>query len=154
MEVANLKSDNSVISDYQYAYDAISRRTHVLENSGDRVTWRYDASSQLINENRSGANAFNTTFTYDPVGNRLSRTQGISVDTYVYDGADQLSSVNGVKSIYTFDQNGNQHILDSEGEITTWSWDFENQNTLVELPDGTRVTMAYNANNRRVRKTT
>jgi YD repeat-containing protein len=29
-------------------------------------------------------------------------------------------------------------------------WNFENQPTLFRIPDGSRVTMTYNANNRRV----
>ena len=29
--------------------------------------------------------------------------------------------------------------------LTTHTWDFENQNTLVELPNASRVTIVYNA---------
>jgi hypothetical protein len=39
------------------------------------VTWTYDAAYQLINEDRSGANAYNTTYVYDPVGNRLVKNE-------------------------------------------------------------------------------
>ena len=38
------------------------------------------------------------------------------------------------------------------GGLTTYTWDYENQMTLVQLSTGARVTMAYNPNNRRVRK--
>ena len=35
---------------------------------------------------------------------------------------------------------------------TTYTWDYENQNIRVELPDGARVTISYNADFRRVTK--
>ena len=38
------------------------------------------------------------------------------------------------------------------GGLTTYTWDYENHPTLVQLHTGARVTMAYNAINRRVRK--
>jgi hypothetical protein len=34
------------------------------------VTWSYDNNYQLTRERRSGANAYDITYTYDPVGNR------------------------------------------------------------------------------------
>ena len=34
------------------------------------------------------------------------------------------------------------------------TWDIENQPTLFQKPDGSRVTMTYNADHRRVRKET
>jgi hypothetical protein len=40
------------------------------------------------------------------------------------------------------------------GGRTTDTWGYENQTTLVQLPGGARVTMAYNADNRRVWKDT
>ncbi len=40
----------------------------------------------------------------------------------------------------------------TEAEEPSSTWDYENQMTLVQLSTGARVTMAYNPNNRRVRK--
>jgi YD repeat-containing protein len=36
------------------------------------------------------------------------------------------------------------------GRTTTTTWNYENQPTVFHMPDGSRVTMTYNANNRRV----
>ena len=44
------------------------------------------------------------------------------------------------------------HSVISEVEEPSSTWDYENQMTLVQLSTGARVTMAYNPNNRRVRK--
>ena len=37
-KVANLKSDNSVLSSFDYAYDNVGNRTRVVEADGTRVT--------------------------------------------------------------------------------------------------------------------
>ena len=43
-----------------------------MESNGDRVTRSYDKTYQLTNEQRSGSNSYNITYTYDPVGNRTN----------------------------------------------------------------------------------
>ena len=47
-----------------------------------------------------------------------------------------------------------QVVVEPNANRTTWTWDYENQPTLVQLPTGVRVTMAYHADNRRVKKET
>jgi len=152
---ANLKSDDSLVSSFNYNYDNADNRTGMLEGAGGRVTWTYDATNQLTNERRTVDNAYNTTFVYDPVGNRLVKNADGSLTTYTYDAANQLQTSRDATGVttYTFDANGNQRIVQApSGGLTTSTWDYENQMTLVQLSTGARVTMAYNANNRRVRK--
>jgi WD40 repeat protein len=56
---------------------------------------------------------------------------------------------------YSFDSDGNQQIVhDPTGDRTTHVWDYENKSTLTLLPDGSRVTMAFNPDGIRVRKMT
>ena len=54
----------------------------------------------------------------------------------------------------TFDAAGNQQIERAPSGTTTNVWNYENQMTLVQMPNGSRVTMAYNANFRRTKKRT
>ena len=42
--------------------------------------------------------------------------------------------------------------IEPEVERSGCTWNYENQNTLVQLPTGARVTTVYNAELRRVRK--
>jgi YD repeat-containing protein len=50
-----------------------------------------------------------------------------------------------------FDANENQQIVrEPSGVRTKTTWIYDNQPTLFRMPDGSRVTMTYNANNRRV----
>jgi hypothetical protein len=54
--------------------------------------------------------------------------------------------------IVTFDAAGSYHIEEVPHGITVRNWDYENQQTRVANPHGSRVTMAYSADFRRVSK--
>ena len=57
-------------------------------------------------------------------------------------------------SLYPHSNGNQQVVVEPNANRTTWTWDYENQPTLVQLPTGVRVTMAYHADNRRVKKET
>src|SRR5262249_25734899 len=102
-----------------------------------------------------GANAYNTTFVYDPLGNRLVKNVDSALTTSTYDLANQLVAAQDATGVatYAFDPDGNQQlVIIPNGDRTTTTWDFENQPIRVEQPSGLRVTMLYNADNRRVWK--
>ena len=53
--VSNLESDNSVISRFTYTYDPIGNRAQEVRDEGTTtLTWSYDATSQLTNEELPG----------------------------------------------------------------------------------------------------
>src|SRR5262249_5926073 len=67
-------------------------------------------------------------YTYDPVGNRLSRTVGSATDTYAYDAtSNRIASITaqaGATRTFAFDANGsttndgvNQYAYDTRGRI-------------------------------------
>ena len=125
----------------------------VGEANGDRVTWTYDNSSQLTSEHRSGANAYRNTFVYDPVGNRLVLNEDGARTSTVFDAANQIehSQAAAGRTTYTFDADGNQQVVEQpSGDRTTNVWDYENRMTAVQLPSGSPVTMSYSPDNRRV----
>jgi RHS repeat-associated protein len=153
----NVESDGSLISGFDYGHDDVGNRTSVLEASGDRVTWTYDATYQLTSEQRSGVHAYHHTFVYDPVGNRLVKNEDGALTTYTYDAANQLETSREASGMttYTFDANGNQHMVQGPGGTrTTYVWDCENQMTLIQEPGGECATIASNADKRRVRTET
>ena len=47
---------------------------------------------------------------------------------------------------------GNQQIEQAPSGTTTNAWNYEHQMTLVQMADGSRVTMVYNANFRRIKR--
>jgi len=155
--LANLFPDGTYISKYDYKYDATGNRYAVAEADGSRVTWLYDNLYQLTGENRTGTTPFRNTITYDPLGNRLAKTESGVRTTYAYDQANQLKYTqdNTGRTTYTFDAAGNQQrVVDPSGARTTTVWNYENQPTLYKLPDATRVTMAYHPDLLRVQKDT
>ncbi len=152
--LANLKSDGTTISSFDYDYDKVGNRTAVLEADGSRVTWSYDDTYQLTGEHRTGSNAYRDTYTYDPAGNRLLKIHDGARTSYSYDAANQLewSEDASGRTTYTFDADGNQElVVEPSGDRTTTAWDYENRTTLVQLPSGIRNTMAYDPDGLRVK---
>ena len=154
--MANLNSSNTTLSSFSYALDNVGNRKHLVEVTGNRVTWSYDKTYQLTNEQRSGSNSYNITYTYDRVGNRLGLNVGGVPTTNIYDAANELLASNTMSALttYTFDANGN--LLTSvspSNQVTTNTWDVVNLLTQVALPSGTVDTFTYNADGERVQKT-
>ncbi len=127
----------------------------MVEVTGNRVTWTYDSTYQLTNEQRSGSNAYNITYTYDRVCNRLVLINGGIRTTSTYDAANELTKtqvVAGTTTI-TYDANGNMLLSrDPSNNRTSYTWDFENRMTQVALPAAIVDTFTYNGDGQRVAK--
>ena len=77
----NRKADGTGLAIFTNTYDPVSNRLTVLELDGTRCTFGYDATYQLTLEQRSGANAYNTSYVYDPLGNRLQKFDSGAADS-------------------------------------------------------------------------
>jgi RHS repeat-associated protein len=150
--VRNLKSDRSVISIFTYSYDSIGNRLGVAEANGDLVTWSYDEAYQLTREQRSGDNAYDTTFTYDGVGNRLTQVSSGATTTYSYDVANELLTSEDASGVTTFsyDASGNTTgEIRANGDLVTYTWDIENHLTKIELPASVVNTVTLDGDGKR-----
>ena len=149
-----LKSDDSTVSKFEYEYDGNGRRTSVLEADGSRVTWTYDRISQVTAEWRTGTNPYRHTFTYDSVGNRTLKVEDGARTTLVYDACNQLATsedAGGITS-YIYDGNGNQTVVQKpSGDRTTQVWDYENRLVKTVQPSGGVTSMAYDADGLRLK---
>jgi RHS repeat-associated protein len=96
------------------------------------INYEYDPLYRLTSAEYSNGDSY--LYTYDAVGNRLTESNPLSVNSYQYDSANRLTSVNGVN--YTFDDNGN---LLSDG-VNTYSYDSANRLISVNSTN----TYAYN----------
>ncbi len=155
LRVANLSSTSTTLSSFTYVYDGVGNRKHVVEVTGNRVTWSYDNTYQLKNEQRSGSNSYNITYTYDPVGSRLVLINGGVRTTSTYDAANELTKTQVVAGVttMTYDANGNLLLSRSPtNQRTSYTWDFENRPTLVALPSAVVDTFVYNGDGQRVQK--
>jgi RHS repeat-associated protein len=61
------------------------------EIDGSLVSYAYDFTNQLKNEQRSGSTPYNTTYSYDRAGNRLTQNDTGVLTTYTYNQANELT---------------------------------------------------------------
>ena len=95
-----------VLADIEYFYADDGTLIGKAFN-GKRVNFEYDLRGQLLAvKDASGKDL--ERYTYDPAGNRLSKTINGVTTTYTYDKANQLvtSTVNGVTTHYKYDAAG------------------------------------------------
>ncbi|HEV2474361.1 MAG TPA: RHS repeat-associated core domain-containing protein, partial [Chthonomonadales bacterium] len=142
---------------FSRTYDSAGNRTSVVELDGTRVTYGYDSSYQLINEQRSGANAYNTSYSYDGPGNRLTKNDSGALTSYSYNAANELTVLQpptGQPTSSSWDGAGNLAVENTGGSLTSYTWDSENRLTGVANPDATSETHVYSADNMRQKKVT
>jgi len=142
---------------YTASYDPVGNRLNNIELDGTRVTWAYDPSNQLINEKRSGTNSYNTTYLYDPVGNRAVKNDSGALTSYSYNPANELTLMQpptGQPTTSLWDANGNLAVENAGGSITTNSWDGENRLIGVAYSSGAPDSMTYSAEGLRQKKVT
>jgi RHS repeat-associated protein len=155
-----------------YSYDNLSRLLSVLhqagsstidgasyglDNAGNRSSkndlranvtsnYTYDALYELTQVTQ-GANTTES-YSYDPVGNRLS---SVGVPSYSYNNSNEITSTSS--ATYTYDNNGNTQTKTDSTGTTTCAWDFENRLTQVTLPGtGGTVSFKYDPFGRRIEK--
>lgn len=87
-------------------------------------------------------------------GPSLEHASGTRTTTAYY-AANQIrySLAAAGRATYTFDTTGNQQIvLNPDAIRATTTWSYGNQATFYRLADGSRVTMTYSSDLRRVQK--
>ena len=97
---------SKVLADIEYFYADDGTLIGKAFN-GKRVNFEYDLRGQLLAvKDASGKDL--ERYTYDPAGNRLSKTINGVTTAYTYDKANQLvtSTVNGVTTHYKYDAAG------------------------------------------------
>ncbi len=134
----------TTLASYAYTLGPSGHRTAVTEASGRQVDYTYDdlyrLKSETISADPSGPNGA-ITYTYDKVGNRLTRNSTVALipdQTFAYDFNDRLSGEG-------YDDNGNTLTSGSR----SFGYDFENH--LVTANGG--VSFVYNGDGIRVAKT-
>ncbi|HEV8431561.1 MAG TPA: RHS repeat-associated core domain-containing protein [Pyrinomonadaceae bacterium] len=132
------------LASYAYTLDPTGRRLSATENNGRLVNYTYDALYRLTNETISGGPTGNGSigYTYDPVGNRLSRNSTLAAvlsTTSAYDANDRATSD-------TYDANGNTRAING----VTFAYDSENRITSM---NGGAVRIVYDGDGNRVAKT-
>jgi RHS repeat-associated protein len=150
----NASSAGAIVNRFTYSYDNAGNRTSVVESSGDRTTWTYDATYQLKHEKRTGGTAFDVTYSYDPAGNRTWQIDSGTRTTYAFDAANQLLTQKPAGSgttTFSYDNSGNRSQMNAAGVLTFYTWD-ENSQLIQAVPVASPVTLTYTGDGRRVKK--
>ena len=151
--IANLKSDNSVISQFDYQYDPVGNKIQITTASGSLTTYSYDNTYKLTAEHRTGPNPYQNNYAYDSTGNRTLTIKNGARTTSTFDPANQnvySLDANG-RTTYSYDASGNRTVVEKpDGSRTTTTYDYENRDISVQLPTGLRNTMAYDPEGLRV----
>lgn len=94
-----------------------------------------------------GANTTES-YSYDPVGNRLS---SLGVPSYTVNTSNELTGTSNAS--YGYDSDGDETSKTDSTGTTTYAWDFENRLTQVTLPgQGGTVQFKYDPFGRRIEK--
>jgi RHS repeat-associated protein len=114
------------LTDYRYTLDATGRAISFI-GDGETVQYIYDAVYRLTKE--QSTNGRNISFTYDAVGNRLTRTDTVSSNTYQYDVNDRLTRTTTGSTVtdFTYDEAGNQLRQQTGADHTDYTWDASNR---------------------------
>jgi RHS repeat-associated protein len=134
------------LASFAQTLDPTGRRLSVTEQDGRAVGYTYDALYRLTGETVAGDSSASANgavaYTYDAVGNRLSRVSSLAAvpaSASAYDANDRLTSDSD-------DANGNTRA----GEGATYAYDFEDR---VRSANGGAVRVAYDGDGNRVSKT-
>jgi RHS repeat-associated protein len=127
-----------------YSYDPAGNETSMSDSLGGVVSYTYNAQNELTNETLSGTgiSAEAVAFSYDNAGNmtgltrysNLAETTVVAATSYVYDAADQITSITDKNSsgttlvsyAYTYDAAGlvTQEVRDWNSGSSTDTLDY------------------------------
>ncbi|HEV8636090.1 MAG TPA: RHS repeat-associated core domain-containing protein, partial [Chloroflexota bacterium] len=138
---------SNTLTQHTYTLDAVGNRTAVNETlaqvgggtTTNNVTYSYDKLYRLTGDGTRS-------YTYDPVGNRTSLTQG-GTTGYTYDRADRILTAGATG--YTVDATGNTTARGTD----TFAYDQANRLTSATVA-GTTTTYAYDGDGKRASQTT
>ncbi|MHB8412858.1 MAG: RHS repeat domain-containing protein [Candidatus Acidiferrales bacterium] len=141
------QAGTSTIDGEAYTLDPAGNRTAKTDYlAGATSNYTYDKIYELT-QAMQGANTTES-YSYDPVGNRLS---SVGVSSYTNNTSNELTSTSAAS--YTYDSNGNETSKTDSTGTTDYTWDFENRLTQVTLPGtGGVVTFKYDPFGRRIEK--
>jgi RHS repeat-associated protein len=137
----------STIDGAAYTLDSAgNRKAKTDQRAGVSSNYAYDAIYQLLN---TAQGAITTeSYSYDPVGNRLS---SLGVSPYTNNSSNELTATSSTS--YSYDDNGSTTGKTDTTGTTAYVWDFENRLTSVTLPNsGGTVTFKYDPLGRRIQK--
>ena len=152
----NAALSNSIVSQFDYSVNPIGQRTSRSQTgtaftAASTDTFAYNPRGEVTGSTNDVNSVLDRAYAYDPIGNRLTATEGTETKSYTANNLNQYLSVTSASSVVnpTYDDDGNM-VTDGEGK--TYTWDGENRLTQVTLPNSDIVRYAYDGQSRRVKR--
>lgn len=153
--------------DFNFSYDALSRRTQMTRPNSVTTTYSYDNLSRLLSVTHalSGTTLDGASYTVDNAGNRTSRTPlpGTTATNYTYDAIYELLTAkvgSTTNESYTYDAVGNRlsslgvspYTNNTSNELTStptasYTYDY-NGNTLTKVIGSNTSNYTWDFENR------
>ncbi len=130
---------------YDVTYETAEKSERTIrELNGRVVVYTYDALHRLVRESIVDPANGNETiiYSYDKVGNRLTKTNSEGTVLYTYDENHRLQTAGG--ATYSYDGNGNVRRIEESNGATEYTFNSDNQLVNVVLPSGTHIDYEYN----------
>jgi len=162
-----------VITAVSYTYDGVGRPATVTDGRGQVTSYVYDASDRVTEIRYGGVSGCGVdsdcqVYTYDAVGNLITRVDAAGITRYFYDALNRLvaqisppdSGGGAQTSSLSYDLGGNTVSFTDDGGTTGYGYDAGNNLTSVTEPGGSCTatisgctTFTYDANNTRTQTT-
>jgi RHS repeat-associated protein len=152
-----------------YTYDSNGNITQVADTSSTHtaktVNYIYDDLNRLVSASSTGASYggdYLYQYSYDALGNILSRTENNAATTYTYSSgtsaylnpqAVATTTLASVATVYSYDNNGNQTTASiGTSTPTSYTWDYNNRllSSIIPGSGTTTVTSTYDPSGQRV----
>ncbi|HEC76484.1 MAG TPA: hypothetical protein ENI33_04410, partial [Thermoplasmatales archaeon] len=142
-------STNEIINYYTYTYDNLTNKISIDEIGG-ATTFQYDFLYRIVNVTYPSGSFVR--YTYDAVGNRLSKKEsGKPAIIYTYDVDNRLLQQGNTS--YSYDECGNLINKTSPAGTIFYTYDCENRLIHVDNVGGTQVFYNYSSLGERIEKT-
>ena len=115
---------SAVISQFQYDYDVLGRRTGVTTDSGN-ATYTYDSEGQLLRSVDPQGQIIE--YEYDRAGNRVAVTTDGTGESYTTNALNQYEQVGS--DTYQYDDDGN--VIQAVVAGQTWQYEYDPQKRLA-----------------------
>jgi|GEM_PF-3889889 len=141
----------STVCDIQYKYgkggNRIQKSIEIPPNPAVVEDYNYDANYRLVQVMKDGA--LFRSYTYDAMGNRLSKRTASDTISCGYDACDQMNYAGELS--YRYDLKGRltaSYSPDDDAE-RTYVWDYADRLRYINYPDGTKSEMRYDSEGKR-----
>lgn len=148
LSITHAHPTHGIITSASYTLDAVGNRLTMTDPDGV-TSYTYDALYRLTQV--TYPNGETVTYSYDPMGNRLSLVSTVhGTTTYVYDAADRLLSYTGPGGTVNLTWDANGRMTGKGSAVYT----YDPLDRLMQVVDGTTtVQFAYDGDGVRLRKT-